>query len=356
MKKVFLEAHNIKNLATGFGTFNQGLIKGLSHQDFAGLQLTLLSQKPEALSKEFGTAFKYKKLFGFNRYPMFSVRERHDLWHCLNQNIKFEPNKVKQYLLTIHDVNFADIASSSFEGDTKNNFFRDKLHRATAITYISEYAKAQTHEYFEVPNVPEYVVYNGNPITHLEDISGFQPEVPVNRPFLYSIGAFMDKKNFISAIKMMQHLPEYNLIISGNNANAYGEEVKKAMADNKFENRVFLTGKVSNAGKQYYMQNCAAFVLPSTAEGFGLPPIEAMKFGKPVFLANRASLPEIGGEHSFYWDDFDSEYMASVFYKGMEAYAGNTDFYIQQFKQRGDSFNWDTAAKQYLDIYRSLLK
>jgi hypothetical protein len=37
-------------------------------------------------------------------------------------------------------------------------------------------------------------------------------------------------------------------------------------------------------------------------------PIEAMHFGKPVFLSNKTSLPEVGGKHAYYWDNFDPEY------------------------------------------------
>ena len=356
MKNVFLETHNIKNPATGFGTFNHGLVTGLSHHNFGDLTLTLCAENPGKVAQEFKDKFKYKKLIGLNRYKMFRVRDKHDLWHSVNQNLKFEPHKVRKYLLTVHDVNFAEGISKPYTNNKKYNTFVEKLNRSNAITYISNFAKEQTHKYFDVPNVPEYVIYNGNPVTFLENTSTYKPEVPTDKPFLYSIGDFIAKKNFTAIIKMMLHVPGFNLIISGNNNKPYGEEVKQCIADNNLQDRVFLTGKVSNQGKQYYMQHCKGFVLASVAEGFGLPPIEAMKFGKPIFLANRASLPEIGGEHSFYWDDFDPEYMAAVLFKGFDTYNSNKDFYSTEYKKRADSFNWDTAAKQYLEVYHSLLK
>ncbi|MFA9192163.1 hypothetical protein AAGV28_12370 [Flavobacterium sp. FZUC8N2.13] len=58
-------------------------------------------------------------------------------------------------------------------------------------------------------------------------------------------------------------------------------------------------------------------------EGFGLPPVEAMSFEKPVFLSNRASLPEIGGESSYYWKDFDSEYMKNKLIEGLNHFYNN---------------------------------
>ncbi len=37
----------------------------------------------------------------------------------------------------------------------------------------------------------------------------------------------------------------------------------------------FLTGKIDDLGKQFFLKNCCAFFFPSIREGFGLPPIEA---------------------------------------------------------------------------------
>ena len=51
--------------------------------------------------------------------------------------------------------------------------------------------------------------------------------------------------------------------------------------------------------KNALLQHCQALCQPSLAEGFGIPPIEAMAFGRPVFLSKCTSLPEIGAEEAF---------------------------------------------------------
>jgi glycosyltransferase involved in cell wall biosynthesis len=355
-KTVILEAHNIKNPYIGFGVFNQGLINGLSHIDRSNLDLVLLSHKPSDLRASFGNSFKYRKIYSFNRYKNFRVAKKHDLWHSLNQNLKFEPKKVSNYLLTVHDVNFAEGTTRDDISSKQKKLFVEKLERSNAITYISKFAKEQAHRYFNIPSVPEYIVYNGNPIIELADTSLYKPTVPVDKPFLYSIGDFLEKKNFIAIVEMMNHIKDFNLIISGNYEKQYGEEVKKAIERNRLSDRVFLTGKVSDTGKQYFMKNCSAFLFPSIGEGFGLPPIEAMKFGKPIFLANRTSLPEIGGEYAFYWNEFDAAQMAEDFYSGMATYNSTPDFYIKKYIERADYFNWDNCARQYLDIYNNILQ
>ncbi|WP_306352872.1 glycosyltransferase family 4 protein [Flavobacterium sp. '19STA2R22 D10 B1'] len=353
--RIFLETHNLKNKASGLGTFNHELIKGLSHQSLGNLDLYLNVVDPKVVSEEFGTKFKYHKCYTLNRYPFFRIRRKHDLWHSVNQNTKIEPHRVSKYLLTVHDVNFFEEISSDIN-HPKNKLFIEKLNRANAITYISEFAKKQTHQHFKVPNIPEYVIHNGNPITDLLDTKNYTPSVPIEKPFLYSIGDFLERKNFLSLVEMMPYLPDYNLVLSGNNNKSYGRIIEKFIQENQLENQVFLTGKVDDTGKQYYMKNCAAFVFPSIREGFGLPPIEAMRFGKPIFLSDKTSLPEIGGEYSFYWKEFNPEYMAATFLEGLQKYNTDFAFYSQKYIERALSFSWDTAAKKYIEVYRSLLE
>lgn len=354
-KLIFIETHNLKNRAGGLGTFNYELIKALSSIDLGQLKLTLNTINPKILETEFGDKFNYHKYNSLSRYQLFRVRKKHDLWHSVNQNTKVEPYRPGKYLLTVHDVNFVEETSSDMNHKV-NQLFRKKLERSSAITYISEYSKQQTHHYFNVPNVPEYVIHNGNPISTILDTSNFIAGVPVNKPFFYSIGDFIERKNFESIILMMKLIKDFNLIISGNNNKQYGEEIKKLIKDNGLTNQVFLTGKVTEEGKQFYMKNCTAFLFPSIREGFGLPPIEAMGFGKPVFLSDKTSLPEIGGEVSSYWTNFEPDYMKTILFEGLNDFQNNQKEKEMLLKERAATFDWKKAAKEYFKIYNQILK
>ncbi|WP_264537017.1 glycosyltransferase family 4 protein [Flavobacterium sp. N1736] len=353
-KSVFLETHNINNRAGGLGTFNYELIKGLSELNFDEMKLTLNATDIQALENEFGKKFNYHKYTSLSRLKFFRTRKKYDLWHSVNQNTKVEPHKCQKYLLTIHDVNFTEEVSAD-TNHKRNKLFLEKLNQATAITYISEFSKKQTHQYFNVPNVPEYVIHNGNPITKLVDTSSYIPNVPVDKPFFYTIGDFIERKNYGSIINMMKLIKDYNLIISGNNDKKYGEEIKKLIVNNGLSNQVFLTGKVTDEGKQFFMKNCTAFLFPSIREGFGLPPIEAMSFGKPVFLSDKTSLPEIGGNEAYYWTNFDPEYMKNGLFDGLNSFENNRNENELLLKKRAAIFDWKIAAAEYLKIYKNIL-
>ncbi len=91
---------------------------------------------------------------------------------------------------------------------------------------------------------------------------------------------------------------------------------------------------------------------PSLAEGFGLPLLEGMYFGKPVFIATNTSLPELGGGLAYHFDNFDPEYMQSVFEKGMQHYEQTKP--VKALHERALQFTWDKNAAGYLAIYRKL--
>jgi glycosyltransferase involved in cell wall biosynthesis len=353
-KSVFLETHNINNRATGFGTFNFELIKGFEQLPLDNLELYLNSKNPSKLKSEFGDKFKYRQYIGAHRYKNFRPLKKYDLWHSVNQNSKIEPRFDTKYLLTVHDVNFVEEISSDMN-HKRNIAFIEKLKKSSAITYISEFAKKQTHQYFNVPSIPEYIIYNGNPISNILDTSNFFPKISSDKPFLFSIGDFLERKNFLSIVKMMKHITDLNLVIAGNNDKPYGEEIKNSIVENKLENRVFLTGKVTEIEKQYYLKNCTAFLFPSIREGFGLPPIEAMKFGKPIFLSDKTSLPEIGGKNAYYWENFDPEYMKNILFDSLNSFDNNKIELEILLKERADSFDWKIASEEYLKVYRKCL-
>lgn len=358
-KSIFLETHHLDNLYTGFGQFNYNLVQALGkeHQFMEDHQL-VISSDSEQIKRQLGEKFFYTRYSPLAKFAPFRCRKKYGIWHSVNQHTKIEPARADQpYMLTVHDINF--IAED--KGDRlkfRVNQFKEKVNRSRAIVYVSEYAKQSTHDYFDIPDIPEHVIYNGNTIHELVGQSSFCPHKKEtgSNPFIFTIGHLLEKKNFHTLIKMLRFLPDLNLVIAGNTKTKYGQFLKRLIQDYRMEHRIRLLGNISETEKIFYYRHCLAFAFPSLREGFGLPVLEAMTFGKPVFLSTESSLPEIGGKYSFYWKNFDPESMAKVFISGMSVYENNKNRYAQAYMERSQLFSWQEAARQYVNIYKSILQ
>jgi glycosyltransferase involved in cell wall biosynthesis len=130
------------------------------------------------------------------------------------------------------------------------------------------------------------------------------------------------------------------------------DDARALKAANRLPNVEFHLG-VDDTQKAWAYAHCAGFLFPSLTEGFGLPPIEAMHFGRPVFLARRTCLPEIGGDAAFYFDDFAPEAMRAVVQQGLAASA--TPGRADAVRAHAAQFDWDRCAAAYLGLYARLL-
>ena len=70
----------------------------------------------------------------------------------------------------------------------------------------------------------------------------------------------------------------------------------------KNPNRFIFLNYVSNAELNYLYKNSFCFIYPSLNEGFGYPPLEAMKYGKPVLSSPYTSITEICGDAPLYFN------------------------------------------------------
>ena len=94
-------------------------------------------------------------------------------------------------------------------------------------------------------------------------------------------------------------------------------------------------------------------MFPSLTEGFGIPVIEAMLLGKPTFLSTKTSLPEIGGNKAYYFENFKEEHMNSVFEHGMNDYYENNK--VKEIIEWAQQFSWEKASKEYIEVYKEVL-
>jgi glycosyltransferase involved in cell wall biosynthesis len=281
-----------------------------------------------------------------------TVPSRYALWHATSQCTKYLPLDPRvPMVLTIHDLNF--LREEPPEKIAANlRRVQALVDRAAAITTISHFVASEVREHLELEGKPLRVIYNG--LAAQEHPDAARPAFIGRRPFLLSLSDISRKKNFHVLIALLTRLPEYSLVVAGNDRNGYAGEIRRMSVAAGVADRVVLPGVVSDATRCWLYRSCAAFLFPSLTEGFGLPVVEAMSFGKPVFLSRCTSLPEIGGPLAFYWQSFRSEHMFRVFQHSMAVYAKDAT-YPARLTVHAKQFSWAKAAAEYLNLYGEVL-
>jgi glycosyltransferase involved in cell wall biosynthesis len=259
-------------------------------------------------------------------------------------------NKIK-VVLSIHDLNFLYDEKKSPEKKQKYLHYVQKLiNRADALVCISEFSKKDILDHCDIKNKPLYVIHNGSNILLKPELTdkSYKPK----KPFLFSIGVINRKKNFHVLFPLLKNNTLELLIAGKYDDPGYLQFIRQRSRELGVDHNVRLLGTISETEKSWYFNNCSAFAFPSVSEGFGLPVVEAMSCGKPLFLSTLTALPEIGGDVSFYFKDFNPDHIENVFRDGMKKY--NANGLREKIKERGHRFCWHKAANAYLDVYRSL--
>ena len=275
-----------------------------------------------------------------------------DIWHSPFQSGRIFPknNKHTKVLLTIHDLNclYEDKPDKErIESLQKTQRLIDNSH---AIVCISHHCKKDVLTHLDVKNKPVHVIHNGTHHVYIPPVKpgGYKPL----KPFLFTMGYVNRKKNFHTLVPLLKD-NDFDLIIAGKlDEQDYVNKMRLQATKLGVSERLHILGPVSEEDKAWYLKNCLAFMLPSLAEGFGAPVVEAMQFGKPIFLSNLTSLPEIGGDVAFYFNRFEPDYMMEVFNEGIFQFQQNG--LEKKIMERGDEFNWEEKAIEYIKVYRSL--
>jgi glycosyltransferase involved in cell wall biosynthesis len=346
MKRVLIEMEKLKNPNSGLGQFCLNL--GEQFQKICSDDIQLDYYLPAFQKNIFGDKANYVKHTPLHKLLPMSGSE-YDVWHCLQQDSHYLPTSKKtKLILTIHDLNFLEKYKGSKQ-KRKLNHLQKKADKASVITVISKFTETMVREFLNVGDKPIQVITNGNSLKVFENAT--KPDFVNCDEFLFSIGVLSPRKNFHVLLPLLQHHKNLHLIIAGDKDTVYAKEILATAQKMGIINRLHLVGIISDEQKYWLYKHCKAFVFPSLVEGFGLPMVEAMSLGKPVFASSLGSLPEVGGEHAFYWKNFDAQHMIELFDSGIKSYtAENAVGTIDWANQ----FSWENAAKAYLKIYQTI--
>jgi alpha-1,3-rhamnosyl/mannosyltransferase len=103
------------------------------------------------------------------------------------------------------------------------------------------------------------------------------------------------------------------------------------------------------------VKGASCLALPSLAEGFGLPVVEAFAAGVPVLTSNTTSLPEVAGDAAQLVDPTNVQDIAEGLEKILDNPSRSAELITKGLMQ-AQQFSWKRTAEETLAVYRSLIK
>lgn len=167
-----------------------------------------------------------------------------------------------------------------------------------------------------------------------------------DKKYLFSLCTLEPRKNLIKAVKSFIEFIKKNKIedlvyvLGGGAWDGFVKKMQEEVPEyRKYQDKIVRAGYVDDEDLEVLYSNAEWFVYTSEYEGFGMPPLEAMKCGCPVITSDNSSLPEVVGEAGIMIDcESEKEHVAAY-----EKYYYNEDFrqnMAQKGLKRSLKFSW----------------
>jgi glycosyltransferase involved in cell wall biosynthesis len=177
--------------------------------------------------------------------------------------------------------------------------------------------------------------------------------------FAFWAGDFRPEKNLRFLIKAWARLQRRQaglpaLVLAGAQKFDY-RQLRNEVVKRGLEGKVLFPGFIDDEDLPAVYSAATVFVFPSLAEGFGLPPLEAMACGTPCVVSNSSSLPEVTGSAALLFDPTSLEAFEDCIIRVLT----QPDLYETLKRdglRRAAGFSWAKAADETLAVYRDALE
>lgn len=201
---------------------------------------------------------------------------------------------------TIHDIIFLDIKGlTGFVGTLIRKLcYKYAIYKSSEIFTVSEFSRSRIINKLNCKK-PIHIAYNGLP-SYLENEQLTKKENEKEN-FILFVGNIKKHKGLSVLMEaFLEFSKEYDckLVIVGDKENFRTKDIEMENLINTVSNKIIFTGRISNEELHKLLLNAKMLVQPSFYEGFGIPPLEALKCGTnavisdiPVFKEIYSSLP-----------------------------------------------------------------
>ncbi len=358
---VALDASLWDEPTTGIGLYARALARGLEGE---GWQVLKVGARK---SGELPRGQRSRTAYFLGGLPAALASVEAPLFHAVcNFNLPLTRVPGKRFVLTVHDLIpelFPETVSRAFRWQFKLWLSRS-AQLADRIICVSQRTREDLLARHEVDPARVHVVHSG--VDHVDavprpDGTGMEYLRTLGLParFVLYAGALEARKNVELVLDACERLDArgspVTLVLAGQRWFGSGRIEARVAELRANGHDLRPLGYLEDALYYELMRRAAVVVFPSRYEGFGLPPLEAMRLGTPTVVSTAGAFPEICGEGAIAVDPDDAEGLAERIgtLLGSES---ERKRWSEKGRARAERFTWKAAAQATAEVYRAALE
>ena len=236
----------------------------------------------------------------------------------------------------------------------EHGMFREQIRRAcqrsSALIAISECTKQDLIELMDVEPERIHVVYPGQnchaPRLSPDEIAAVLAHHRIEKPYVLYVGSLGPHKNVTTLLRAYEQARlakkmSGGLVLAG--GTEWGKETLAVLESLKVKQDVIVTGFVQDEDLPGLYAGAELFVFPSLYEGFGLPVLEAMAYGKAVIVSNGGAVPEVIGRAGICVNAHDVDELAEAMIQVLD-HRSRREAMERASLTQAARFSWETSA------------
>ena len=285
------------------------------------------------------------------KWRMRSLDLVHPSYYHLCEPLSWE-NIPGNVIITVYDFVMMRLADKYPRSQKVILAQRAAIKRADHIICISHSTQADLLEFFPECKSRSSVI----PLAAALPLPDPLMKRPISQKYFLYVGGRTFYKNFILTLRaftiLKKQYSDLLLVVVGE---AFQEEEKKLLAELALTDAVVLVRHPKDVELSLLYKYCTALFYPSEYEGFGLPPLEAMKMGVPVIALKTSSLPEVVGAGGILLEP--KKATPTTLAEAAMALLDSETLYQQlscAALEQASQFSWGRTVSETIDIYKKL--